>query len=231
MGEAPTVTAGRRRSPRGSGEALRGEIVAAAKELMAAANAADDVSMRAVASVVGVTAPSIYRHFADKEDLITAVVVDVFEELDRAMLVAGEGIDDPLERLRAFGMAYVRFALAHPEHYRLATMDPCPRPDVDTVLAQGAFVHFTSVVEECIGAGVFPVGDPLAVTLDLWSAAHGIAALMIAKPFLPWGDVEEAADRALCAAALGGAVADRLGGDLQPQAVSEWLATLPNPAR
>ena len=190
----------RQRLPRGSGEKLRADIIVAARQLMI--EAPDGVSMRGVADAVGVTAPSIYRHFADKDELVTAVVVDVFEDLDAAMLAAGAGIEDPLLRLHAYGMAYVRFALAHPEHYRLATMDPCPRPVVDEMLQQSAWVHMAGTVEECIRAGVL-AGDPLEVTLDLWAGAHGLASLMIAKPFLPWGDAEAAAERMLVTLALG----------------------------
>lgn len=165
-------------------------------------DAPESLSMRAVADAVGVTAPSIYRHFADKDELISAVVVEVFEELDAAMLAAGKGIEDPLERLHAYGLAYLHFALAHPEQYRIATMDFCPRPDVDLVLQQGAWVHMAGVVEDCISSGALS-GDPLEVTLDLWAAVHGLAALMIVKPFLPWGDPEATAERMLLAIARG----------------------------
>ncbi|MDT4935549.1 MAG: hypothetical protein QOK11_3441 [Pseudonocardiales bacterium] len=220
------VTARRRRASRGSGEQLRAEIVAAAKELLATSRSVDAVSIRAVADAVGVTSPSIYLHFADKNDLIEAVVVDVFAELDAAMVAAGAEATSPLGRLRAFGMAYVQFAVAHPEHYRIATMDPFPKPQsaVDEMLALSAFTHFSATVQECIGAGIFADGDPLPITLDLWAAAHGIASLLIAKPYLPWGDVETITDRVLCAAALGHAAGDLIGGNPTPDAVTSWLA-------
>src|SRR4051794_14668557 len=135
-----STVARRQRSQRGSGEQLRAEIIAAAKELLAAAATVDDVSIRAVADAVGVTPPAIYLHFEDKNDLIAAVVVDVFDALDAAMVQAAASSNGPMEKLRDYGMAYVRFAVDHPEHYRLAAMDPCPRPDVDEVLAGSAFV-------------------------------------------------------------------------------------------
>ena len=193
----------RKRSPRGSGEQLRPEIIRAAKELMAAASTSDDVSIRAVASAVGVSAPSIYLHFADKQELISAVVIDVFEELDRVMVAAGEDTANPLDRLLAYGLAYVRFGLDHPEHYRIATMDPCPRPDVDIMLANGAFVHFRSAVEECMAAGDLAPGDSLSTTIELWAAAHGITALLITKPDRPVDDPMAMAGRVLSAAAAG----------------------------
>lgn len=193
----------RKRLPRGSGEQLRPEIIQAAKNLMAAASTADDVSIRAVASAVGVSSPAIYLHFADKQELISAVVVDVFEDLDREMVAASAEAETPMDRLLAFGLAYVRFGLDHPEHYRLATMDPCPRPDVDEMLTHGAFEHFRSAVADCMTSGDLAPGDAVSATIELWAAAHGITALLIAKPELPVGDPMAIAERVLSAAAKG----------------------------
>jgi AcrR family transcriptional regulator len=222
------TTSRRKRASRGSGEQLRAEIVAATKDLLAESANSDAVSIRLVADAVGVTPPSIYLHFADKDALIEAVVSDVFAELDVAMMAAGAAVEHPLGKLRAYGLAYVKFAVEHPEHYRVATMERCPTEGqpghLDNVLADAAFVHFMATVGACMDAGIFAKGDPLPITLQLWSAAHGIASLMIAKPFLPWGAVEAAADPVLCAAALGRAAADLLGGNPEPEQVTSWLA-------
>ena len=69
----------------------------------------------------------------------------------------------------------------------------------------------------------FAPHEPLSITLELWSAAHGIASLMICKPFLPWGDTEAIADRVLCSAALGHVAGDILGGDPTTDQVLDWL--------
>jgi AcrR family transcriptional regulator len=217
----------RRRASRGSGAQLRADIVAATKELLATSASSEAVSIRAVADAVGVTSPSIYLHFADKDELIEAVVANVFAELDAAMLAAAEQVDAPLEKLCAFGLAYVQFAIEHPEHYRIATMSQLGNSEsagsIDHVLADSAFTHMMSTVEACMAARIFAPGDPLPVTLDLWAAAHGIASLLVAKPFLPWGEKLEAANRVLRAAALGHAVNDLLGGNATPADVDEWL--------
>ena len=215
----------RRRAARGSGEQLRAEIVEAAKKLLAQTVSADEVSIRAVADAVGVTAPSIYLHFADKQELLGAVVADVWTELDQEMQTAGASADGPLDKLRAYGLAYVHFAVTHPEHYRLALMDPCPAPypQIDDVIASAAFAHFQATVQDCVAAGIF-ADDPLAITFDLWSAAHGVAGLLIAKPYLPFGTSEEFADRVLCAAALGHAARQLVGDDPTPAEVTAWLA-------
>jgi AcrR family transcriptional regulator len=219
------MTAKRRRASRGDGEQLRDEIVSAAKKLLAESGRADDVSIRAVADAVGVTPPSIYLHFADKNDLLGAVVADVFRELDDAMLTGAADETTPLGRLRAYGMSYVRFAVTHPEQYRIATMDPCPTPnmEVDEVLRSSAFEHFRATVAECIETGVFAGGDELPITFDLWAAAHGVASLVIAKSYLPWGDIDEFADRVLCAAAAGHAVSTLFAEPPTPESLAEWI--------
>jgi hypothetical protein len=94
--------------------------------------------------------------------------------------------------------------------------------EVDEVLHSAAFSHMQSTVEECIAAGVFQ-GEPLEITFEMWAAAHGVAALMIAKPYLPFGSAEEFADRTLCAAAIGHAVRPLLGDDPMPGAIAEWI--------
>jgi AcrR family transcriptional regulator len=216
----------RRRASRGDGEQLHSEIVAAAKKLLAESGRADDVSIRAVADAVGVTPPSIYLHFADKNDLLAAVVIDVFGELDKAMVAAGESEASPLGKLRAYGRAYVAFATTHAEHYRIAAMEPCidEANAVDEVLASSAFAHFNAVVVSCIAAGIFVSDDPLAITFELWSAAHGVASLLVAKPYLPWGDIEAFTDRVLCSAALGCAAKSLLP-DTEPDTIAAWLTS------
>ena len=63
----------RARLPRGEGALLREEILRATDELLIETASEEAVSIRAVAAKVGVTAPSIYRHFEDKDALMFAV--------------------------------------------------------------------------------------------------------------------------------------------------------------
>lgn len=217
----------RQRSPRGSGEQLRDDIIDAVKQLLAEGRGADDISIRLVAQRVGVSAPAIYLHFADKDALLDAVITSVFhDELDAAFAEAVVGATSPLQRLLALGMAYVRFALEHREHYRVALMTLCTEaPEVDDVVRESAFMRLVDAVGECMRAGIYPQGDPIPVAFDLWSAAHGIAALMIAKPYLPWGEAEQFARRALTAAGLGHAVEGLFGEDADFSAVESWVRT------
>ena len=132
---------------------------------------AKEVSIRSVAQRVGVTPPSIYLHFADKDALLDAVCARYFEKLDEEMQRAA--LDQPtiLDVLRAQGLAYVRFATQTPELYRIATMrDGTQGSDVDTTLATSAFVHMRDSVQALMDEGIYPPGDPTALALELWSA-------------------------------------------------------------
>jgi hypothetical protein len=62
----------------------------------------------------------------------------------------------------------------------------------------------------------------------MWAAAHGVASLMVAKPFLPWADKMQFAYRALGAASLGRAVYDLHGGHMTPEEVERLVKAQPS---
>jgi AcrR family transcriptional regulator len=192
-----TAARPRRRAKRGEGERLREEILAAARELLAEAQDVDAVSVRAVADRVGVSTPSLYLHFADKQALIDAVCEAVFAELDARMQEAASRTEDAFDGLRLRGLAYAEFALANPEQYRIAMMR-VHAPGVDSapfsaedIVAGPTYHHLIEAVEACVDIGVFAPGtDAQMVATSLWAAAHGAVSLCLAKPGL-------AGDRAL----------------------------------
>ena len=207
----------RRRAPRGSGEQLRDEILDATTDLLLETGHAKDVSIRSVAQRVGVTPPSIYLHFADKNALLDAVCARYFEKLDQEMQQVAVGQPSTIDVLRAQGLEYVRFAMKTPELYRIATMgESRPGSDVDVTLNSSAFQHMRNSVESLMAEGIFPSGDSTTVALEMWAVAHGVAALLISKPYLPWGDPEEFADRILRAACIGEIVSGAIDPGLPP---------------
>jgi AcrR family transcriptional regulator len=217
----------RRRAARGSGEQLREEILDATTELLLETGHAKSVSIRAVAQQVGVTSPSIYLHFADKDALMDAVCARYFEQLDEEMQRVAAGQTSTIEVLRAQGLAYVRFARQTPELYRIATMgEGNPGSDVDMTLASSAFVHMRTTIEALMEEGVYPLGDSTAAALELWAAAHGVAALLIAKPYLPWGDVEAFTDSVLRSICCGHIATGYIGADVAPAEAVEKLKEL-----
>jgi len=80
----------------------------------------DGISLRDVARRAGVTPPAVYRHFQDKDQLIDAIAAECMERLYSTMAEAiGKASDNALARFRHAGIAYVQFAVAHPEHFRV----------------------------------------------------------------------------------------------------------------
>jgi AcrR family transcriptional regulator len=93
-------------------------IAAALKEI--SKHGVEGFSLRGVARRAGVSAPAVYRHFADKDDLIAAVAVEAAERLETIVAEAmAAAPKEPIEQFRASGVSLVRFATAHPEHFRV----------------------------------------------------------------------------------------------------------------
>jgi AcrR family transcriptional regulator len=76
------------------------------------------LSMRDIAKTVEITPMAIYRHYADKQALIDALVLDALDEW--SVLVAAIVPTEPLAWLRAIGEAHLDFALLQPRRYELA---------------------------------------------------------------------------------------------------------------
>ncbi len=146
------------------------------------------------------TPPSIYLHFADRNDLVFAVCERHAEKLDQAMAEATEGIEDPWERIRRRGYAYLRWGLANPEHYRILMMSrPDATPDrlLDERLADTAgLVPAAADVAAAMAKGqIATSANPVEMTEVLWMMIHGMVSLLIAKPEFPFGSVDEVYER------------------------------------
>jgi AcrR family transcriptional regulator len=186
----------RPRARRGDGDLLRAEILDAAGRLLAEKGDENAVSIRMIADAVGVTPPSIYLHFPDKDTLIEAVCEQRFAEFDEALEKAAASAPDPIAALRARGEAYVAFGLDHPEHYRVIFMTRHERtmelgdltPDGATAGAR-AFGHLVEAVAGAVEAGASVTPDPLATSIALWASFHGLVSLLVSEPGFPWPPV------------------------------------------
>jgi AcrR family transcriptional regulator len=160
----------------------RESIVSATREMLRTTDL-DRLSLRKLAGVLGVTAPALYAHVRDKEDLLRAVA-----ELGlRQHVTPKEAVDaaDPLERLRGYGHAYVDLALADPEVFRVMFRyrpDAIEVPEIDNTLpaATDAFTLPGAAVAEAMRTGaIHPDRDPLRVALSLWATNHGVANVLL----------------------------------------------------
>jgi AcrR family transcriptional regulator len=162
----------RTRNPRGSGKRLRDEIVDAAIALIDKADDPAALTLRGIARRAGITAPSIYPHFADLAAIITAVLATSFDELGDAVQAALDGQDDPGSALIAAGRAYVRFAWEHPARYRLMFDASGYAPN-----AAATFSLVEGAIRDCVAADASASDDPRTDTWLLWAALHGVATL------------------------------------------------------
>jgi AcrR family transcriptional regulator len=131
------IIPGRKKKPYHHGDLRRALVTAALAAV--AEDGADKFTLRDVARRAGVSVAAPYRHFRDKEALLAAVAAECALELGKAMDAAvAAAPPDPLERFRATGIAYVRFAVENPRHFRainlpgiLAHLPRDVRGDVD----------------------------------------------------------------------------------------------------
>ena len=196
---------------------VREKILDAALEVFAA-EGVDGVTMRALADAIEYSPPVIYSHFRDKDALIRELCFRALRSLSQSFTSIGR-IDDPVERLRQIGRAYVEFALANPSHFRFMflTAHPLPPDEQDALLKgdpqQDAYAFLRQAVEEALAAGRFrpELTDAEELAQILWASAHGVVALQNTKHgdrWIEWRDARTMAYRLVDAALAGLTVAD-----------------------
>jgi AcrR family transcriptional regulator len=194
----PTIVSRPHRARRGEGDRLREDIVAAAETLLVEKGSMDDVSMRAIATRVGVTPPSIYLHFDDKVDLFFAVCERRFGEFAAAITEVLDHTADPAEQLTALARAYVRWGLDNPQHYEVLFGTSITLPDgVDPLQLAGskAFDAAVAAIAAGTAAGTFRDVDPRAAAVALWSMMHGFVEVATSEAgFLPDVDLLSCVD-------------------------------------
>ena len=201
---SPGSSRGSRRR-RGTGHELRQVVLDATAELLAGTGDVEALTMRAVATAAGVTAPSVYRHFPDKRSLVQAVISDRFAAFTAALRAAADRGGDPLERLAAMAHAYVTTGLGDPGTYRVLFSATNAGP-AGLGLAPGAahpgaaaFQVLLDAVTACLpppAAEPDPQSVPV-LAIELWASLHGLVDLRITKPEMPWPDPAPLVRRAL----------------------------------
>jgi AcrR family transcriptional regulator len=144
------------------------------------------LTLRAVADELGVSRTALYRHFADKSALLTAVAAEGFRTLREALLTSWGGGSQGLAALTAMGEAYIGFALAHPWHYRVMFGDGCELVAEDAELGEeggGAFRALESALGFLQEAGLVRADDVQTQANFVWSVVHGVAMLSIGGSF------------------------------------------------
>jgi AcrR family transcriptional regulator len=150
---------------------LREACVRAAVELLEE-DGETALSLRAVARRVGVSPAAPYRHYADREALLSAVAAVGYGELAARLAAVHRSPSTP-EELAGVAIAYVQFALERPALFRIMFGEPCDRSDDERAAAAAA----VSLYVRDIVARTFPHADPEALATAMWALVHGLAFL------------------------------------------------------
>jgi len=158
---------------------IRRKILDAAHDLFAR-EGYDRVTMRRIADAIEYSPTTIYNHFEDKDDLVQSLCDEDFARLLGA-LQAEQPPAEPVEQIRQLGLAYARFGVDYPNHYRFMFMTPGKFEHIHELSGSGqqAFGLLHSAVEKAIESGAFRPGNADAVAQVLWASLHGVVALLI----------------------------------------------------
>ncbi len=162
---------------------LRQALIDAGMAALAHTEAAD-LSLRALARELNVSANAAYRHFADKDALLSALAAEGFRLFTAAQSEALR--DDTAASGIASGLRYVQFAQAHPNLFRLmfslcapGTMQSNNPPDED--FQASAMNAFEQLLRQSAAPGTQDVFDEATLykALARWSLVHGLSHLLL----------------------------------------------------
>ncbi|MGW5316641.1 TetR/AcrR family transcriptional regulator [Nocardia thailandica] len=177
---------------------LPAALVRAAVDLLEE-NGAAELSLRAAARRAGVSTAAPYRHFADRDALLSAVAAVGYRDLAADLAAACPTPRTP-EDFTAIAVAYVEFALNRPGLFRAMFAEPCDPSSPERLAATTALHDYVrAVVREA-----FPAADEEALATALWSMVHGLAFLYLHGKF-------DADDRTALRACVGATVRSVLG--------------------
>jgi AcrR family transcriptional regulator len=164
-------------------ESIKAKILNAAKELFVK-KGFSETSIRNIAEKIEYSPTTIYLYYKDKNAIFHDIHDEGFGLLGDYMKVL-YNVSDPIERLKAMGRVYVKFALDNRELYELMFMIEDPEviwfnsPDEKWEKGQNAYVILLDTVMECKNQGLFRDYSTDNLTYIFWSAVHGMASLYI----------------------------------------------------
>lgn len=215
-------TAGEAAGGTGPRARFRGQIREESKELalrQLAEGGPQALSLNAVAKSLGMSGPALYRYFANREALLTALIVDAYADLAGALREAVAAAARPEDRLTGLVAAYRHWALAQPHRYRLLFRAPlygydaqaadlveASRPAMDAALA--AVTPLLDAADPAGRSAAARRAEAAAFhATSLWAGLHGLVSLEIEDNFSSMGfdpaPLYEAQTQAVVRAAAG----------------------------
>jgi AcrR family transcriptional regulator len=155
-------------------------------------------TLREVARRAGVSHAAPYNHFADKSALLAEVAALGFQALRRELEESARRPRSSRQTLIAIAVAYVRFGVEHPGHYRLMFGPELAEEDRYPVLQQASdatFSTLTTALERGQAAGEVRPGSVRDEAVAAWSLVHGLTTLLIDRRLSSLGVSASEAER------------------------------------
>lgn len=159
---------------------LRRALIRGGRDLLRESGV-EAVTVRAAAARAGVSVSAPYRHFADKQALLSAILADGLRGLSSDLAVAGTG--DAMTCLRALGHRFVDVILAEPDLFRLlSAIDASSGADPELAEAErAAFAAFADLIAAAVAEGAIEVESVDATVLTMRCVMQGMATMIVAN--------------------------------------------------
>lgn len=192
---------------------LRRALLDAAMDLIRE-RGVDGFTLREVARRAGVSHAAPYHHFPDRAALVSALAEESFGMFAEAFREAAAGTEGAhLERIRAIGRAYVRFAFDDPARFTLMWRPELRTVGDDSPVDEAGLASYQVLIDEVAAgqeAGEIVPGDVGLLSLAAWSTVHGLAMILVDGPLrdqvTTWAEAEPLVGSALDLATRGLAV-------------------------
>ena len=138
-----------------------------------------DFTLRELANQLGVTHASVYRHFKSKIEILYAIAEEGFSLLNDKFILA---LKKNPKDIVSIGVAYVEFAIRHPDHFKVMF-----HPDLKIDGSHPRLANFGaktfSYLHECVKlnveSGNFREQNIEELAVAAWSIVHGLAVLAV----------------------------------------------------
>jgi AcrR family transcriptional regulator len=139
------------------------------------------LTIREATRRVGVSPNAAYRHFVDREALLSAVATAIQHQMVERM-ARGRSSPNARDRLRAVGVGYIKFALDEPGWFTVAFFGADPIGLSDQTASAPPYLALVDALDAMVDAGELPADRRDGAEWPCWSAVHGFAELALRGP-------------------------------------------------
>lgn len=152
------------------------EALVEAARVIVAERGPEGLTLTEAAKLAGVTSAAPYRHFSDRQALLSELGRRGFQQFGAALREAyGTGAPDPISAMRRMGIAYLQFARREPGLYRAMFSHGSSGPE--TPESQDAFNGLLAATQAVLSSFQSHAVDSKQLALKIWALSHGIALL------------------------------------------------------